>query len=393
MARISDSELERLKAEVSLVGLVGAKGVVLRRHGVDLVGRCPFHDDQGPSFVVSSSKNLWRCHGACQVGGSVVDFVMRAEGVSFRHAIELLRNGAPVTSGPVVRVSSVPRLPSPLDRSAEDRVLLSQVVGFYADALAGSSDAMAFLARRRISLEAAGVFRLGFADRTLGYRLPETNRKAGAEVRGRLQRLGVLRPSGHELFRGSLVVPVFDAGGDVAEVYGRKVNDHLREGTPKHLYLPGPHRGVWNHDAVAEGGEVIVCESLIDALSFWSAGVRNVTATYGVEGFTADHWQLFEQRNVGRVLLAFDADAAGDKAAAKLSALMIERLGCEVFRVEFAPGADANDAAVAAADPTEALSALVRAATWIGGGGGPATRAAKQQASIVTIEPGPSFRC
>ena len=210
MARIADQELERLKVGVSLVVLVEAKGVVLKKHGADMVGRCPFHEDQGPSFVVSVSKNLWRCHGACQVGGSVVDFVMRAEGVSFRHAVELLRNGAPVTDGPVVRVSSVPRLPSPLDHDAEDRVLFGQVVGFYADALAGSADAMAFLTRRKISSEAAGVFRLGFADRTLGYRLPEANRKAGAELRGRLQRLGVLRPSGHELFRGSLVVPVFD---------------------------------------------------------------------------------------------------------------------------------------------------------------------------------------
>ena len=385
MARVADSELERLKVEVSLVALVQAKGVALKKHGADLVGRCPFHDDQGPSFVVSPSKNLWRCHGACQVGGSVVDFVMRAEGVSFRHAVELLRNGAPIVEGPVVRASSVPRLPSPLDHSAEDRVLLGQVVGFYADALVGSADALAFLERRRISVEAAGVFRLGFADRTLGYRLPEANRKAGAEMRGRLQALGVLRPSGHELFRGSLVVPVFDAAGDVAEVYGRKINDHLREGTAKHLYLPGPHRGVWNADAIEVGGEVVVCESLIDALTFWSAGIMNVTAAYGVEGFTPDHWQLFEERQVRRVLLAFDADMAGDKAAVKLSAQMIERFGCEVFRVEFPAGTDANDVAVAAAVPADALGRLVRTAAWIGGGV-PAARAAKQGVPVEVVE-------
>ncbi len=386
MARISDSELERLKAGVSLVGLVEAKGIALRKHGADMVGRCLFHDDQGPSFVVSPSKNLWRCHGACQVGGSVIDFVMRAEGVSFRHAVELLRNGASIAEGPVVRTSSVPRLPSPLDQSAEDRVLLGQVVGFYADSLATSADALAFLDRRKISVEAAGVFRLGFADRTLGYRLPGADRKAGAEVRGRLQTLGVLRPSGHELFRGSLTIPVFDDSGDVAEVYGRKINDHLREGTPKHLYLPGPHRGVWNADAVVENGEVIVCESLIDAFTFWSAGIMNVTAAYGVEGFTPEHWQLFEERNVGRVLLAFDADAAGDKAAVKLSAQMIERFGAEVFRVEFPPGTDANDVAVNSTIPADVLGRLVRTAAWIGGGV-PAARAAKQEARSTVGEP------
>ncbi len=89
--------LERLKAEVSLVRLVEAKGVELRRHGPDLIGRCPFHDDRDPSFVVSVGKNLWCCHGACQAGGSVVDFVIRAEGVSFRHAVDLLREGVGVS--------------------------------------------------------------------------------------------------------------------------------------------------------------------------------------------------------------------------------------------------------------------------------------------------------
>src|SRR5690606_15123242 len=116
-------------------------------------------------------------------------------------------------------------------------------------------------------------FRLGFANRTLGLRLPEKNRKAGAEIRTRLQRLGVLRESGHEHFNGSLVVPVFDAGGNVVEVYGRKITPNLRPGTPQHLYLPGPHRGVFNRDALASP-EIILCESLIDALTFWNAGHR-----------------------------------------------------------------------------------------------------------------------
>ena len=388
MARIADSELERLKVEVSLVGLVEAKGVALRKHGGDMVGRCPFHDDQGPSFVVSVSKNLWRCHGACQVGGSVVDFVMRAEGVSFRHAVELLRHGTPVSDGRVRKAATVPRLPSPLDQSAEDRELLGQVIGFYADSLRENNDALGFLERRRIGdPEAVTAFRLGFSDRTLGLRLPEANRKAGAELRGRLQRLGVLRPSGHELFRGSLVVPVLDVGGDVAEVYGRKINDNLREGTAKHLYLPGPHRGVWNWAAVTASDEVIVCESLIDALSFWCAGFRHVTAAYGVEGFTADHWAQFRQGNVRRVLVAFDADHAGDKAAAKLSAQMIAE-GIEVFRVEFPKGQDANDVVVSSRNPGDALGGLVRKASWMGTGpapsrrtaaGVPAARAAKQE--------------
>jgi len=111
VARVPNDELERSKAEVSLVRLVEGKGVELREHGPDLIGCCPFHDDRDPSFVVSVSKNLWCCHGACQVGGSVIDFVMRSEGVSFRHAVDLLRQGVGVTDGAPVKESTVVKMP------------------------------------------------------------------------------------------------------------------------------------------------------------------------------------------------------------------------------------------------------------------------------------------
>src|SRR5688500_6934099 len=92
MARIPDEEIERLKREVALERLAVADGVELRRHGAaDLIGRCPFHDDKTPSLVITPAKNLWHCLGACRVGGSVVDWVMKSRSVSFRHAVEILR--------------------------------------------------------------------------------------------------------------------------------------------------------------------------------------------------------------------------------------------------------------------------------------------------------------
>jgi DNA primase len=76
--RIPEEELERLKSEVSVQRLAVARGVKLKRHGQDLIGLCPFHDDKNPSLVISPAKNLWHCLGACQAGGSVVDWVMKA---------------------------------------------------------------------------------------------------------------------------------------------------------------------------------------------------------------------------------------------------------------------------------------------------------------------------
>ena len=161
-------------------------------------------------------------------------------------------------------------------------------------------------------------FRLGYANRTLGLRLPAKNRRAGEEMRTRLQRLGIIRESGPEHFNGSVVIPVFDAAGSVVEMYGRKITAGLREGTPLHLYLPGAHRGVWNEKALEASKEIILCESLIDALTFWCAGFRNVTASYGVNGFTEDHRAALQRHAVRQVWIAYDRDEAGDVAAERL---------------------------------------------------------------------------
>jgi DNA primase len=376
VTRIPEAEIERLKAEVSLVSLAEAAGVTLRKTGSDFTGCCPFHEDGTPSLVISPGKNLWHCLGACQAGGSVIDWVMRAEGVSFRHAVELLRDGMPALSpaGRAPGRSTVRKLASPVDRAAADDELLGQVIGYYHQVLKESPDALAYLARRKIGHpEAIEAFGLGCADRTLGLRLPDKRRREGADIRGRLERLGVFRASGHEHFAGSLVIPVFDERGVVTEVYGRKIRDNLRTGTAAHLYLPGPHRGVWNIQALAASDEIIVCESLIDALSFWCAGFRHVTACYGAEGFTADHERAFREHAVRRVLIAYDRDDAGDKAADALAVGLLAE-GIECFRVEFPAGADANDVAMTSRNPADALGRLIRAALWMGAGTGPRRR-------------------
>jgi DNA primase catalytic core len=213
MARIPEAELERLKSEISVERLVEAAGVALKRAGKDLLGRCPFHDDREASLVVTPGKNLWHCFG-CQTGGGPIDWVMRSQGVSFRHAVEILRERQPLVAK-VVKQSTVPKLPAPVAFDADERELLHQVIGYYQDTLKTSSEALAYLERRGIrSAEAIERFRLGFANRTLGLRLPESNRKNGGAIRERLQRLGILRESGHEHFNGSIVIPVIDAAGN-----------------------------------------------------------------------------------------------------------------------------------------------------------------------------------
>jgi DNA primase catalytic core len=352
VARIPDEVLARLKAEVSVARLVEGCGVDLKPQGRDLVGRCPFHDDGTPSLVVTPTKNLWNCLGACRRGGGPIDWVMAAQGVSFRLAVELLlqespslstlAQSSPLSQGPgPVSKSLTRKLPLLADPEATDADLAAAVVDHYAETLASSPEALGYLGKRGVDHpEAIEVFRLGFANRTLGYRLGPSQTKAGGALRARLQTLGFIRESGHEHFTGSLVVPILDEHGAVGEVYGRKVRDDLRAGTPTHLYLPGPHRGVLNHAGLVGAGvdELIVTESVIDALSLWCNGFRHATAAYGTSGWTGDHDALVERLGVKRVLVAFDADEAGDRGAADLAQALTAR-GVECYRVELPRGA------------------------------------------------------
>ena len=137
---------------------------------------------------------------------------------------------------------------------------------------------------------------------------------------------------------GSVVFPIFDLAGNVAGMYGRKINDNLRAGTPMHTYLPGPHRGVWNEEALVASKEIILCESIIDALTFWCAGFRNVTASYGVNGFTDDHREAFQKHAIEQVWIAYDRDDAGEAAAARLKEELLT-LGIGSHRVLFPTGA------------------------------------------------------
>jgi DNA primase catalytic core len=396
MARIPDELLRRIREEVQLERLAEARGVELRRHGADLIGRCPFHDDREPSLVVTPAKNLWHCLGECQTGGSPIDWVMKAEGVSFRHAVEILRaehfpTAPPLDENParpVPQRSTIPKLAPPVDLDADDRELLGQVIGYYHQTLKESPEALGYLERRGlVNPEVIDRFKLGYANRTLGYRLPAMNRKAGQEIRTRLQKLGVLRDSGHEHLNGSLVVPILGEGGEVLGAYGRKITPthQLRPGTPLHLYLPGPHRGVFNVEALMASKEVILCEALIDALTFWCAGFRNVTAAYGVEGFTHDHLAAFKTYGTEHVLIAYDRDEAGDKAAESLAKkLNAEGIACS--RVQFPKGMDANEYALKVQPPAKAMGLLLRTAAWMGNGTKPAITASAAVAAPAAAE-------
>jgi DNA primase len=196
MVSVFEGDAARLQAEVSLVRLVEASGVRLEKRGPEHVGRCPFHEDDAQSLVITPTTNLWRCVGPCNVGGDVIDWVAKRNGVSHHHAVQLLCDGSPEAPQPPapVKQSTVRRLRSPVKLEADAQALLSQVVGYYHETLKQNPEALAFLrSRGLVHNELVERFRLGCANRTLGLRLPEKNRKAGAEIRSRLEAIGLYR--------------------------------------------------------------------------------------------------------------------------------------------------------------------------------------------------------
>ncbi len=370
MARIPEHDIEQLRNAISVERLVESAGIALKKSGKDKIGLCPFHADREPSLVITPAKNLWHCF-SCQIGGGPIDWVMKYKGVSFRHAVELLKIDPALVAqtGEIpIKRTSVRALPTPVAFDADDQTLLKQSIDYYHASLKQSPEALAYLKARGLDHpDLVERFQLGYANRTLGLRLPDKNRLSGADIRARLQKIGIYRDSGHEHFNGSLIVPVLDANGNVTEVYGRKIRDDLRKGTPLHLYLPGPHRGVWNEAALAASQEIILCEALIDAMTFWCAGYTNVTASYGVEGFTEDHLSAFARHGIQRVLIAYDRDDAGDRAADKLASRLIAA-GIECLRVRFPKGLDANGTALKLTPARESLGLMLRQAEWIGRG-------------------------
>lgn len=367
MPHFTDHELSEIKS-IPLVEVLRAEGLVLKKQGKDYVTQCVFHDDKTASLSISPDKNLFHCFG-CGEGGSVIDWVMKRQGLGFREAVQWLKGRGFASSlaaqSLVAKGRSQSQSKQPVPLSADDAKVLHEVMDYYHRTLQANAKAQAYLAKRGLA-DAILIdhFKLGFADRSLGLTLPPKNRKAGAEQRQQLHRIGLYRDTGHEHFRGSLVIPITDSTGHVVNVYGRKITAGLREGTPKHLYLPGKHQGVFNLSGFTgqqHTGEVILCEALIDALTCWRYGLHQVTSSFGTQGFTDDIKQALIDNGISRVFIAYDNDTAGNTVADKVSS-QLAPYDIDTYRMQLPVNDDVNSYACALANPQAALHKLVKTA-------------------------------
>ncbi|EIY9884137.1 toprim domain-containing protein, partial [Escherichia coli] len=393
MARIPKNELDELKRHVSLLSLAQSQGHKFKKHGADsYVCLCPFHDEKTPSCVITPAKGLYHCFG-CGAKGSVIDWQMHTTGQGLREAVAFLKARLAGADDNASSLTVPPGKPEPtparqllVDLDVDGQALLRQVTDFYHRNLLDSPEAQAWLVHRGLNHpELVSHFRLGFAGAhgisgEAGL-LPSTSSKEGRRLRARLASLGVLREkTRQDHFRGCVTVPVegwsesaiVTHRGRMLQLYGRRTlaDSQIKKGSPRHLYLPSPLCGVWNEAAMQNASDLILCESLIDAMTFWCAGLRNVTTAYGVNGFTADHLAALRYHGVKRVLIAYDRDEAGDQGAERVAAELLA-CGLEAWRVPFPAGMDANEYALKSGNPEPALGLALQQARWLGSGNGP----------------------
>ena len=320
-------DLKALKASVDVLALMRSRGFEPKRHGTEKWAiPCPLHQDAEASFIITPGKNLWHCFG-CGKGGSAIDLVKELDGLSTGAAIRKLAD----QSGAFVR----PVIPAEPERTrtAQQQKLLNKAAEFYHKALFKYPEGRAYLKARGLH-EAAllETFRVGYANETIRDALPPEG-----DLLDDLKAVGILDERGREHFRDCVTFPIYNEQGDVVGMYGRKTIDSK----VKHLYLAGPHAGVFNHTCARVSSSLLLTEGIIDAATLWQAGYKNVTALYGTNGLTGDHMALFRKNQVEAVYLVLDGDDAGRRAAEKIGPTL-KAEGLDVFTVNLPEGEDPN---------------------------------------------------
>lgn len=323
------SDLNNLKARIDLAALIG-QTVKLKQVGSNLMGLCPFHPEKTASLSVSAQK--WNCFG-CESGGDVADWIRLAEKLEFPQVkARMLELAQQLPDAPAKKAKpELEPMPAGLNRSE----LLAQVMEHYRKCFRESKAAQGYMNERGLgSKEAWEAFRVGFADGTLLSTLPQNG-----PVREALTEIGIINAKGREHFRGCVVVPLDHPDLGTVGMYGRRIGP---DSQITHLYLPGPKKGVLNWQSLKLSPKIWLAESVLDAMSLWIAGVRDVACLYGVSGLPTDLDALITRYGTKEVVFCLDGDRAGREAVSRLGTVLTgKHLKC--WDVRLPEGRDVNE--------------------------------------------------
>lgn len=354
-----------VKQQADIVQIVGEK-VSLAPSGANFKGLCPFHSEKSPSFMVNPQRGMYHCFG-CGAGGSVIDFLMAYENITFPEAVTTLaqRLGIALEQG----------APSaPASRAQE---LLHEAEGVYHETLLHLPEgepARRYLRARGFEEDAWAAFKMGYA-RDGWQGLTDIANAKGFGLEDQLASGLIKQSSGgntYDMLRKRVVFPIRDARGGCIAFGGRSID---AEDSPK--YLNTPETRLYHKSQVlfglAEGRETlrksrraILAEGYLDVIRMHMAGFSEALATCGT-ALTPDHLTLLE-RHADQVLLVFDGDDAGVKAALRSAPLFLNH-GIEARVVTLPDGLDPDDFIVqrgadAFAQALEAATPILEYTVW-----------------------------
>jgi DNA primase len=358
---IADDDIERVREATDLVAVV-TEHVALRRSGTRWVGLCPFHAERSPSFSVNGELGFYYCFG-CQAKGDAITFVREVAHLDFVGAVEQLASRA----GIELRYDSTQES-GVRKRRATLVEGMGRAVAWYHQRLLTAPDAAAargYLRSRGYDGDVVRRFQLGWApegwdELCRSIDLPaDVLRDTGLAFVNKRNRL-------QDSFRGRVLFPILDARGDAVALGGR-----ILPGGDGPKYKNSPATAIYDKSEVLYGlswakgdvvanDEVVVCEGYTDVIGFAAAGVPRAVATCGT-ALTERHVAAL-RRFARRIVLAFDADAAGQGAAARFYEWE-KRYEADVHVVGLPPGADPGE--LSQRDPAALARAVAEARPYL----------------------------
>ncbi|MBO6194198.1 MAG: DNA primase [Clostridiales bacterium] len=368
MSRIPQSTIDEVLARADIESVVGKYVSFTKRTGQNLLGLCPFHSEKTPSFTVSPQKQIFKCFG-CQKYGNSIGFIMEIEKLSFPEAVKFLGDqyGVPVEwndrdddGGSELK-----------DRKKRVLNILTDAAGFYYKTLNSDAGKAArdYAAKRQLSKNTLIKFGIGYAPEGFDNLYRYLKNKGYDDNDLKDSGLFTTSKKGNliDLFRGRLMVPIFDAFGKIVAFGGRNLGPEL----PKYVNSPDSlvykkqnHLYALNFAKLAKSPQLIIVEGYMDAIAMHQAGVNNAVAALGT-AFTDSQLKL-ASKYAQEVVFFFDSDKAGKSAALRASKMMLSYLrrvtGIKIrIRIAAVPNGKDPDEYIKT-DGVESFKAVVKSA-------------------------------
>ncbi len=320
--RIPPEIIEEIKFRNDIETVVSSY-VNLKPAGSNLIGLCPFHSEKTPSFTVFKNTQTCYCFG-CGSGGDVITFIMKMENLDYVGALEFLAKRVGIT---------IPRTVEDENRQIRSSRILEMnklAAKFFHNSLIGpeGKEALAYLQKRKFSPALIKRFGMGFAPNS--FNALTNHLKANGFTEKEMVSAflcGISKKTGKpfDLFRNRVIIPIIDTKGDVIAFGGRVLDDSL----PKYLnssdtpiFKKSKNLFALNYARKDCADRIILCEGYMDVIALHGAGFSNAVATLGT-AITPEQARIME-RYTKSVVIAYDSDEAGQRAADKAFKLLGE---------------------------------------------------------------------